>query len=343
MKYLYSMKKWILLALLVLALYSSYTLFIKVTHFSAEKASFQYNAGGLDALADSLSAKKIIRDKTSFLVFAKLFNVEDRIKPGKFLIDKKTSLLNLIRILRNNQQARVKFILNKVRTKADLAQLVASTFSIDSTQCMQYLTSNDSLAPFGTDTTQVLSLFIPNTYEFYWSTPMPKLLQKMKTEEGLFWSKNNRLAKAESIGLSKNEVYTLASIVEEETNYDSDKTIIASVYQNRLKKKMPLQACPTIKYAMQDFTLTRIYEKYLTNPSPYNTYKKAGLPPGPICTPAPKTIDLVLDAPNTNYYYFVAKADFSGYHHFSATYEEHNKFAKEYQLKLDEYQAKKNK
>jgi len=343
MKYLYPMKKWILLALLVLVLYSSYTLFIKVTHFSAEKASFQYNAGGLDALADSLSAKKIIRDKTSFLVFAKLFNVEDRIKPGKFLIDKNTSLLNLIRILRNNQQARVKFILNKVRTKADLAKLIANTFAIDSADCMRYLTSNDSLSPFDTDTTQVLSLFIPNTYEFYWSTPMPKLLQKMKIEEGIFWSKNNRLTKAASIGLSKKEVYTLASIVEEETNYDSDKTIIASVYQNRLKKKMPLQACPTIKYAMQDFTLTRIYEKYLTNPSPYNTYKKAGLPPGPICTPAPKTIDLVLNAPITNNYYFVAKADFSGYHHFSATYEEHNKFAKEYQLKLDEYQAKKNK
>jgi UPF0755 protein len=172
---------------------------------------------------------------------------------------------------------------------------------------------------------------------------MNKLLQKMKTEESLFWSKNNRLARAASIGLTKNEVYTLASIVEEETNFDSDKTIIASVYQNRLKQKMPLQACPTIKYAMQDFTLTRIYEKYLTNPSPYNTYKKAGLPPGPICTPAPKTIDLVLNAPSTNYFYFVAKADFSGYHHFSASYEEHNKFAKEYQLKLDEYQAKKNK
>ena len=343
MKYLYPMKKWILLALLVLVLYSSYTLFIKVTHFNTEKASFQYNAGGLDALADSLSAKKIIRDKTSFLVLAKLLNVEDRIKPGKFLIDKKTSLLNLIRILRTNQQARVKFILNKVRTKADLAKLIANTFAIDSTSCIQYLNSNDSLAPFDTDTTQVLSLFIPNTYEFYWSTPMNKILQKMKTEESLFWSKNNSLAKAASIGLSKNEVYTLASIVEEETNYDSDKTIIASVYQNRLKKKMPLQACPTIKYAMQDFTLTRIYEKYLTNPSPYNTYKKAGLPPGPICTPAPKTIDLVLNATNTNYYYFVAKADFSGYHHFSATYEEHNKFAKDYQLKLDEYKAKKNK
>jgi UPF0755 protein len=117
--------------------------------------------------------------------------------------------------------------------------------------------------------------------------------------------------------------------------------MIASVYQNRLKKGMLLQACPTIKYAMQDFTLTRIYEKYLINPSPYNTYQHKGLTPGPICTPSPKTIDLVLNAPTTSYLYFVAKADFSGYHHFSTTFEEHNKFAKEYQQKLDEYQKKK--
>jgi UPF0755 protein len=106
---------------------------------------------------------------------------------------------------------------------------------------------------------------------------------------------------------------------------------------------MPLQACPTIKFAMQDFALTRIYEKYLSNPSPYNTYRNKGLPPGPICTPSPKTIDLVLNAPSTNYLYFVAKSDFSGYHHFSATYQEHSTFAKEYQLKLDEYQKKRNK
>jgi UPF0755 protein len=335
------MKKWILLALLVGVIYTSYTVFIKATHFTTEKASFEYTKEGLSTLADTLSAKKIIRDKPSFLLLAKLFNVEEKIKPGKFLIQKNTSLLNLIRMLRNNKQATVKFILNKVRTKADLAKLIANTFAIDSTESMRYLTSNDSLRPFDTDTTQVFTLFLPNTYEFYWSTPMNKLLQKMKSEENLFWSKNNRIEKAAAIGLTKNEVYTLASIVEEETNFDTDKSIIASVYQNRLKKKMPLQACPTIKYAMQDFTLTRIYEKYLTNPSPYNTYKKAGLPPGPICTPAPKTIDLVLNAPNTNYIYFVAKADFSGYHHFSATYEEHSKFAKEYQHKLDEYQANK--
>ncbi len=337
------MKKWIFLFLLFCSSYIVYIFFVKTTHFTKEKVSFQYNQEGLNTLADSLSDKKIIRDKISFLIFAKLLHVEDKIKPGKFLVEKNTSLLNLLRMLRNNQQAKVKFILNKVRLKSDLAKLIASTFDIDSTYCMQFLTSNDSLAPFKTDTIQVLSLFIPNTYEFYWSTPLAKIFQKMKNEEENFWNKKNRLAKASTLGLSKYEVYTLASIVEEETNYDTDKKIIASVYQNRLKKKMPLQACPTIKYAMQDFTLTRIYDKYLSNPSPYNTYKKIGLPPGPICTPSPKTIDLVLDAPTTTYYYFVAKADFSGYHHFSSTYEEHSKFAKEYQHKLDEYQAKKNK
>ena len=166
-------------------------------------------------------------------------------------------------------------------------------------------------------------------------------MQKMKIQKTQFWNSKNRLEKAKQKGLTPNEVYTLASIVDEETNYDSDKSLIASVYQNRLKQSMLLQACPTIKFAMQDFTLTRIYDKYLTNPSPYNTYKNKGLPPGPICTPSPKTIDLVLNATTTNYLYFVAKADFSGYHHFSNNYEEHDRYAKEYQKKLDEYQAKK--
>jgi len=170
---------------------------------------------------------------------------------------------------------------------------------------------------------------------------MAKIFGKLQKEQIYFWSQNDRIKKAASKGMRQDQVYTLASIVEEETNFDSDKSLIASVYQNRLKKQMPLQACPTIKYAMQDFTITRIYEKYLSNASPYNTYRVKGLPPGPICTPSAKTIDLVLDAPKTDYIYFVAKADFSGYHHFSNNYEEHDRYAKEYQKKLDEYQAKK--
>ena len=335
------MKKLFYLLILIAAAYLGYVVLVKSTHFSGEKAHFEYKAQGLDQLADTLVAQKIIFERTSFLILAKVFKVEDKIKPGRYLVKRKTSLLGLIRMLRNNQQATVKFILNKVRTRGELAALVGKTFDLDSAYCASYFNSNDSLSPYQTDTTQLLTLFIPDTYEFYWSTPIPKFLQKMKSNADHFWSIKDRKQKAANKAMSLNEIYTLASIVEEETNYDSDKRLIASVYQNRLKKSMPLQACPTIKFAMQDFGLTRIYEKYLSNPSPYNTYNHRGLPPGPICTPSPKTIDLVLDAPTTNYLYFVAKADFSGYHHFSSTYEEHNQYAKEYQKQLDIYQQKK--
>jgi len=337
------MKKLIYILGLMVILYITYNVFIKTTHFTEEKKFFTYTKGSMsmDDLADSLYARKIIRDKLSFKLLAALGDIESKTKSGKFIVKKNTSLFNLIRMLRNNNQATVKFILNKVRTRGELAKLVATTFDTDSLTTAMFFNNNDSLKAFQTDTTQLLTLFIPNTYEFYWSTSLPKFMEKMSAAATHFWNTNDRKQKAINKGMSMNEVYTLASIVEEETNYDSDKSLIASVYQNRLKKSMPLQACPTIKYAMQDFSLTRIYEKYLSNPSPYNTYNRKGLPPGPICTPASKTIDLVLEAPNTTYIYFVAKADFSGYHHFSTTYEEHNKFAKEYQKQLDIYQKKK--
>jgi UPF0755 protein len=335
------MKNLLSILISVIVFYIFFIVFIKSTHFNDEQVYFEYKHEGLSQLADSLVAKKIIFEKTSFLLFAKALKVEDKIKDGRFLVKKKTSVLDLIRMLRNNQQATVKLVLNKVRTKGELAKLIAKTFDKDSAAVMTFLSSNDSLQAFDTDTTQLFTLLIPNTYEYYWSSSMAQILSKLQKAQIHFWSQNNRIQKAAMIGMSQNEIYTLASIVEEETNFDSDKSLIASVYQNRLEKQMPLQACPTIKYAMQDFTITRIYEKYLSNASPYNTYRIKGLPPGPICTPAAKTIDLVLDAPKTDYIYFVAKADFSGYHHFSNNYAEHDRYAKEYQKKLDEYQAKK--
>ena len=335
------MKKLLSILLSVIVFYLFFIVLIKSTHFKGEQVYIQYNNEGLNQLADSLVAKKIIYEKTSFLLLAKVLKVEEKIKAGRFLVKKKTSLLDLIRMFRNNQQATVKLVLNKVRTKGELAKLIAKAFDRDSAAVMAYLSSNDSLQAFNTDTTQLFALLIPNTYEYYWSSSMAQILSKLQKAQIYFWSQNKRIQKAATKGLSQNQIYTLASIVEEETNFDSDKSLIASVYQNRLEKQMPLQACPTIKYAMQDFTITRIYEKYLSNASPYNTYRVKGLPPGPICTPAAKTIDLVLDAPETDYIYFVAKADFSGYHHFSNNYAEHDQYAKEYQKKLDAYQAKK--
>jgi len=335
------MKKLVSILISVIVFYLFFIVLVKSTNFKGEQVYVQYKNEGLNQFADSLVAKKIIFEKTSFLLFAQVFKVEDRIKPGKFLIKRKTNLIDLIRIFRNNRQATVKLVLNKVRTKGEFAKLIATAFEKDSAAVMTFLSSNDSLQSFNTDTTQLFTLLIPNTYEFYWSSSMAQIISKLKKEQSLFWSQHNRIQKAELKGMSQDQIYTLASIVEEETNYDSDKSLIASVYQNRLKKQMPLQACPTIKYAMQDFTITRIYEKYLSNSSPYNTYRVKGLPPGPICTPAAKTIDLVLNAPKTDYIYFVAKADFSGYHHFSNNYAEHDRYAQEYQKKLDEYQAKK--
>jgi UPF0755 protein len=269
------------------------------------------------------------------------FNIWDKMKPGRYEIKKGQSIIDIVRMLKNGRLAEVKLIINRVRTKSELAKLISKQFMTDSSRVIEYLSSNDSLEAIGTDTSALFTKIIPNTYSYFSDASMKTILLKLTAESTKFWERNNRLQKAEALQMTPEEVYILASIVDEETNYESDKYKIASVYINRLKKQMPLQACPTIKYAMNDFTITRIYEKYLSNPSPYNTYRVKGLPPGPICTPSPKTIDIVLDAPKTDYIYFVAKSDFSGYHHFSNNYNDHNIRAKEYQKKLDEYMLKK--
>lgn len=289
----------------------------------------------------TLRNEHLIKSPSVFSLIASPLGTWDKLKPGRYELKQGDNLLALARMLKNGRQAEIKLVINKLRTKEDFAKLVGKSFATDSASVMQFLVSNDSLQPFHVDTNTVFTNIIPDTYSFYWNTPLNKIFRKLTDTKEAFWNRNERLQKAKALSLTPADVYTLASIVEEETNYDSDKYKIASVYMNRLQKSMPLQACPTIKYAMKDFSLTRIYEKYLSNPSPYNTYHKRGLPPGPICTPSPKTIDIVLNAPRTDYLFFVAKSDFSGYHHFSSTYSEHDQYAKEYQKALDVYMARK--
>ena len=167
-----------------------------------------------------------------------------------------------------------------------------------------------------------------------------KILSRLKDEQQKFWNKNDRAQKAASLNLTQNQVYTLASIVEEETNKNDEKGNVASVYMNRLNKGMPLAADPTIKFALKDFALKRIYYGQLAMPSPYNTYRNKGLPPGPICTPSALTLDAVLNAPRTDYLFFVARSDFSGYHQFTSNFAEHDKYAKLYQQALNGEMAK---
>jgi UPF0755 protein len=175
---------------------------------------------------------------------------------------------------------------------------------------------------------------IPNTYQFFWNTSAEGVFKRLNREKEKFWTPERR-AEADSLGLSVNEVYILASIVEEETNKSRDKPLVASVYLNRLHAHMPLAADPTARFAAGDFSLKRITSRQTTLKSPYNTYLHPGLPPGPICTPSIKTIDAVLHAPSTPYYYFCAKPDFSGYNNYARNYSRHLRNARAYQKALD--------
>jgi UPF0755 protein len=219
--------------------------------------------------------------------------------------------------------------------------VIGKNFEVDSVDVVSYLQNSDSLSSFDVDDNTLMTLIIPNTYSFLWTTSVSKILKRLQTEQENFWKKNDRLKKAESLGFTPKQVYTIASIVEEETNKNDEKGNIASVYINRYRKGMPLGADPTVKFALKDFSLKRIYHKHLQVVSPFNTYRNQGLPPGPICTPSTTSIDAVLNSPQTDYLFFVAKKDFSGYHTFATNYTDHLKFAKEYQQALDEYLLKK--
>jgi UPF0755 protein len=175
-----------------------------------------------------------------------------------------------------------------------------------------------------------MGLFIPNTYEFYWNTNTQQFLKRMKKEYDRFWTPE-RLAQARSLELTPLQVLTLASIVEEETNYNDEKSRVAGVYINRVHSNMLLQADPTVKFAIKDFSIKRVLNTHLSYASPYNTYLNKGLPPGPICTPSIKTIDAVLNAEHHDYLYFCANPDKPGTHVFAKTYHEHQLNAKRYQ------------
>jgi UPF0755 protein len=296
-----------------------------------------------EALVSLLKEKKVIASSFAFEQLGNQFKIWERVKSGKFKIAKDESLINIVRMFRNNKQAEINLVINKIRLPEDLARLISKNFSTDSATALSVLKNSTLLADHNADSNTFLFNVIPNTYSFYWSTPVEKIFDKISAESKKFWDENNRTQKAANLGLTHLQVYTIASIVEEETNKEEDKGNIASVYINRINKGMPLAADPTIKFALKDFTLKRILFGHLNVVSPYNTYRNKGLPPGPICTPSIKTLDAVLNAPRTDYIFFVAKADFSGYSHFSSNYAEHDQYAKLYQKALNEYLAKKQK
>jgi UPF0755 protein len=283
---------------------------------------------------DSITANFEIKNKDILTWIAGEKRYPELIKPGCYVIDKNISYVSLINLLRSGSQTPVNVTFNNIRYLHDLAGRIGGQIEADSAHIMEFFSDPDNYRKDGFTNENIISVFIPNTYEFYWNTDAGELYSRMLKEYHRFWN-GDRLEKAKAIGLTPIEVSILASIIDDEVARADEKPRIAGVYLNRLKMGIPLQACPTIKYALNDFTITRILNGYLKIESPYNTYLHRGFPPGPIGCPTIEGIDAVLNAEKHNYLYFAAKADFSGYHNFSRTLSEHNRYADEYQRELN--------
>jgi UPF0755 protein len=331
------MKKIIKIAAIIIALVLAYTgwnVFGPVVSAPKEKYFYIKSGSGYDDVKNQLSEQHVLNSFFFFDIISKRVGYNHNVKAGRYSIKNCSNIISLIRMLKSGRQAEVRLVINKIRTKEEFAGKIGNNFEADSAEAIKFLLSNDSLAPYRLDTNTVLTTIIPNSYLFWWNGSFKKIFERLKKQHDYFWE-GERTQKAKSKGYSPEQIYTIASIVEEETNMEADKGKIASVYFNRVAKNMKLEADPTVKYAMRDFGLTRILHGHLDYPSQYNTYYKTGIPPGPICTPSINTIDAVLDAPKTDYIFFVAKPDFGGYSNFASTYSEHLQYAKAYQTALD--------
>ncbi len=340
------MKKTIWRILLVLIITISIGIYFFTRSATSFPEKYRYffipgDSAQISFVIQNLEDKRILKGTSIFEWIAGKTDYAKKVKPGRYKIQNGMSQLEVLRLLINGRQEPVKLVINKFRTKEDFARFAGKQLECDSLQIIQFLQSPDSLKRFGLDTNTALTLVIPNTYTFFWNTNASKLFKKLNSEKGIFWNPE-RLNKAGQLGLTTEEVYTLSSIIEEETNKQDEKPVIASVYLNRLKKGMTLSADPTVKYALRDFGLKRIRFKHIeaASNSPYNTYKQKGLPPGPICIPSIKTIDAVLNAEKTDYIFFCARADFSGYHAFASNERDHMQNAKAFSQAQDSLSIK---
>ncbi len=288
-------------------------------------------------VVDSLQAYDILNNYKAFHWVSKKKSYQETVKPGRYLLRKGMNTNQIVNKLRAGDQDPVNVTFNNARFNEDLAGKVSRYLQTDSLSILQLFSNEELIAKYGFTPETFRAMFIPNTYQFFWTTSANDFAARMKKEYDRFWNET-RLKKAEEIGLSPVEVITLASIVQEETAKSDELGKVAGLYINRLQMGMPLQADPTVKYAVGDFSLRRILHVHLEVDSPYNTYKNAGLPPGPVNFPEVSAIDAVLNYEKHNYLYMAAKEDFSGYHNFARTLAEHNRNASRYRAALDKMQ-----
>lgn len=299
-----------------------------------ESVLFIPEGAGYEQAMDTVEANLEIKNLNALKWVAGKKKYPVLVKPGKYVINKALSNNDLINLLRGGRQTPVMITFNNVRTLNELAGKIGGQIEADSAEIMAFFSDPENYSGDGFRPETVISVFIPDTYEFYWNTSARKLYIRMLREYNRYWNRD-RIRKSEETGLSPVEVSTLASIVDEEALKNDEKPRIAGVYMNRLRKGMPLQADPTIKFAINNFSVNRILYRHLETDSPYNTYKYAGLPPGPIACPSISGLEAVLNAEKHDYLYFAARPDFSGYHNFARTLSEHNMNARRYQNELN--------
>lgn len=286
-------------------------------------------------LQNKLAEERIVNDLVSFSFLAKLKDLDTQVKNGMYLIKGDMTNIELINLLRSGSQTPISLTFSNARLLKQLPKILTHSLEMDSADLAPVLLADTTPAHYGFTKETFISMFIPNTYEVYWTVTPKGLLDRMKDEYDRFWNED-RMQKADKLKMTQTEVSTLASIVQGETNKMDEAPIIAGVYINRLKRGIPLQADPTLVYAIGDFSIRRILNQDKEFDSPYNTYKNRGLPPGPINLPGIPALNAVLNYEDHNYLYFCAKADFSGYHVFAKTLTEHNVNARKFQRALNQ-------
>jgi len=287
-----------------------------------------------EELTEQLEQKNILKDIYSFKWAAEQADYPANIKAGRYRIRNGMSNKALIRLLKSGQQEPVKVVFNNIRLKEQLAGIISRQIEADSISIIGLLNDSKYLETLGYNPNNIVSLFIPNTYEFYWNTSATGFVERMQKEHQKFWNER-RQTLLRRTGLTITEVSILASIVEQETKKTDEKPVVAGVYLNRLRKDWNLEADPTLIFATRDFSAKRVLNIHKEVDSPYNTYRNPGLPPGPICIPSIASLDAVLNYKEHQYMFFCAKDDFSGYHSFARTYQEHLVNARKFQNELN--------
>lgn len=292
---------------------------------------YLYPETTLVELEDVLREGKLLKYYPTFKLVSALGRLDGNIKPGRYKVDKGMGNRDLVRLFKYGlQEPHNLTIAGRVRDMESLAAIIASKTISDSTEVLATLNSSRLIDSLGFSKESFLALFSQNSYQIYWTSSPLSIVKRLHKEYLKFWD-GKRSEKAEQLGLTPVEVTTLASIIEEETNLLSEYKVIAGVYLNRLKRDMPLQADPTVKFAVGDHTIKRVLTRHLTVDSPYNTYKYSGLPPGPISIASSTSVDAVLNYQKHNYLYFCADASLNGSHNFATNYSEHLRNARAYQ------------